>query len=367
MSAAGLFAALLCVVPLWAQEARPAFRSDRVIPSFGDVPLMLAPGMLVSIYGSNLGPATGCQGYGDQKHWDTLPADNPFGVWERIAIYPTNLCDVRVMVGNTAAGLTWVQAEQINFQVPQDVPFGGSADLRVIYRGAASDPAPLRFGIDRLTITQDEPAYAGMAVWVHVHTASDVERPLQFPFREDPLWFACNDLEVRHNGVALPRQTARNLLPRSIAGFPCGTVGLPGKPERSGRLPVHLLYRLDQPGTYEVRFTRMGYPHTVQDRSAWTAIQVLPATESRVDWVRRMPKPKSAADMLADYLPSLLGYGDAASLPVLVDALSDADELVRTFATNGLADYYERAELATALRARTSNEAITRLLSYLAH
>ena len=65
MSTAHLCAALFCLVPLWAQAARPMFRGDRVLPSFGDTPLMLAPGMLVSIYGSELGPAKGCQGYGD--------------------------------------------------------------------------------------------------------------------------------------------------------------------------------------------------------------------------------------------------------------------------------------------------------------
>ena len=295
-----------------------------------------------------------------------LPADNPFRIRERIVIYPTQLCGVEVMVGDTRAGLTWVQADQINFQVPKEVPFGGSADLRVIYAGAASDPAPLRFGIDRMSITQDEPAYAGMPVWVHVHTAADLQRPVQFPFREDPLWLACNHVEVRRNGVALPRQTARNLLPRTITGNICGTVGLPDQSAKSGRLPLHLFYRFDQPGAYEVRFIRMGGDgHTVRDRSEWTPIQVLPPQESRAEWVSHVIRPKGAADLLSDYLPSLMGYGDAASLPLVVDALYDSNELVRQFATNGLADYYERDRLVASLRARTANETITRLLSYL--
>jgi len=52
-------------------------RADRIIPWLGEVPLMLAPGMLVSIYGSNLGPLEGCRGYGDQQRVDILPPTIP--------------------------------------------------------------------------------------------------------------------------------------------------------------------------------------------------------------------------------------------------------------------------------------------------
>ncbi len=363
MSIVRLFAALLCILDVGAQT-RPTFRADRVIPSFGDTPLMLAPGMLVSIYGSNLGPAEGCRGYGDQQHWDTLPGNNPFGVWERIVIYPAKLCGVQVTIGDVPAGLTWVQADQINFQVPKEAPFGGTAGLRVIYAGVASDPAPLRFGLDRMSITQDEPAYAGMAVWVRVHTAWDLERPIQFPFHDDPMRLTCEDVEVRRNGAALPWQSPKNAMGRTMDGLICGVIGLPGKPAKSGRLPLHLYYRLDQPGTYEVRFTQMGGDgHTIRERSEWSAIHVLPAQGRRA-----IPRtPTSATELLSDYLPSLMGYGDAAALPLLVDRLYDTNELVRRFTEYGLADYYERDELAKALNlavaSRGSNDNIRRLLT----
>src|SRR5450432_2631059 len=123
MLGVSLLSALLSVTGLCAQTARPAFRPDRVIPSFGEIPLMLAPAMLVSIYGDNLGPEEGCRGYGDQQHWDSLPPDNPFGVWERIVIYPTSLCGVQVKIGEVFAGLLWTQNKQINFEVPKEVPF----------------------------------------------------------------------------------------------------------------------------------------------------------------------------------------------------------------------------------------------------
>ena len=378
MPAVRLLSALLSITGLYAQTARPAFRPDRVIPSFGDTPLMLAPGMLVSIHGSDLGPAEGCRGYGDQRHWETLPADNPFGVWERIVLYPTLLCDVRVTVGDIPAGLLWVQAGQINFEVPKEVPFGGSANLRVTYAGVASDPAPLRFGLERIAITQDEPAYAGMPVWVRVHTANDLQDPIQYPLHEDPLRLACEEVEVRRNGVPLPRQAARNAMMLVRSGNICGVTALPDKPSKSGRLPLHLYYRFDQPGAFEVRFTRKGGDGiTIRDRSAWTAIEVLPAVlhaqENRASWLRKMAAsaPKSASELLSDYLPSLMGYGDAAALPLLMDALYDTNDTVRQFTEYGLADYYDRAELVNALRAAVLrkgwNEASARFLNFLTH
>ncbi len=360
-----LCAALLCLVPLCAQTPRPTFRADRVIPSFGDTPLMLAPGMLVSIYGSYLGPAVGCQGYGDQQRVETLPADNPFGIWERMAIYPQRLCEVQVMIGDLAAGLTWVQADQINFQVPKNVPFNASAPLRVIYEGAASDAVPLRFGLERMTITQDEPAYAGTAVWVRVHTANDLQAPLQFPFRRDPLRLACENVEVRRNGMPLPRTEAKTSMGWGGGGSFCGHISLPGKAANPGRLPLHLFYRFDQPGSYEVRFTLLrGDGRIVWCRTQWTAIQVLPARQSRQEWLRSLVKPGNATDLLAGYLPSLMGYGDSPSLPLLVDALYDPDRTVRNFAAAGLLDYYTADDVARALHGREINDSVRELLRY---
>jgi uncharacterized protein (TIGR03437 family) len=155
-----LVSALLFAAGLWGQPARPEFLASRVIPSFGDTPLMLAPGILVSIYGDNLGPPVGCRGYGDQQHWETQDPDTPFRTWERIAIYPTQLCDVEVKIGEVAVGLLWVQEKQINFQVPKQVPFEASAELRVIRGGVVSDPVSLEFGLERMKLTRDEPAYS---------------------------------------------------------------------------------------------------------------------------------------------------------------------------------------------------------------
>jgi hypothetical protein len=49
MSSVCLLSAPFCIAGLPAQTARPTFRPDRIIPSFGDIPLMLAPAIPVSI------------------------------------------------------------------------------------------------------------------------------------------------------------------------------------------------------------------------------------------------------------------------------------------------------------------------------
>ena len=53
-----------------AQPGVPTFRADRVLPSGGDRPVQLVPGMLVSIYGTDLGPRKGCIGQADPKKRD---------------------------------------------------------------------------------------------------------------------------------------------------------------------------------------------------------------------------------------------------------------------------------------------------------
>jgi hypothetical protein len=352
-------ACLFFTLTAWAQPARPHFYADRVIPSFGDTPVMLAPAMLVSIYGENLGPEEGCRGYGDQTRVETLPPDNPFGVWERIVIYPTSLCGVQVKIGDGFAGLLWAQDKQINFEVPKDVPFGGSAELRVIKDGVASDPVRLEFGLERIKLTQDEPAYVGMPVWIRVHTSTDAVGALVYPIHNDPLltgptFLACEVLEARWNGVPLPRIMPINRISTFIySGPPCPMNGLPAKPSKTGRLPFHLLFRFEQAGQYEVRFTRLAGDGQARERSAWTTIVVQPAEPSqRAEWLRTMVKtaPKKSAELLSDFLPSVLGYGDASLIPVLINYLYEGDGFVQRFVANSLRGYYDKALLVPALQ-----------------
>ena len=115
--------ALMFAGVAWAQA--PSFRAERVLPANGERASVLAPGMLVSIYGEHLGPAGGC----------TAPATGRPG-------YPWELCGVEVTFGGRRAGLLYVEERQINFQAPEDGPVAGLAELKVSLLGVLAMESP---------------------------------------------------------------------------------------------------------------------------------------------------------------------------------------------------------------------------------
>ena len=90
-----IYFALLAVIAFAQTEPVPSFQPDRVL--FIDHPVPLAPGLILSIFGNNLGPTRGCASFHDAK-----------------GIYPKQLCDTQVLVGGIPSELLWVQASQIN-------------------------------------------------------------------------------------------------------------------------------------------------------------------------------------------------------------------------------------------------------------
>src|ERR1017187_139343 len=123
-----------------AQSGVPTFRVDGVRPSGGDRPVQLLPGMLVSIYGTDLGPREGCTGQADTKKRETPSPLRPNQSPVETLIYPKELCGVQVFFGATPSGLLYVQAGQINFKVPQEASIDGTAPLPWCTRAAAAPP-----------------------------------------------------------------------------------------------------------------------------------------------------------------------------------------------------------------------------------
>lgn len=78
----------------------------------------IAPGELVTLQGVGIGPQTGIQG--------TAGANG---------LLPTNLAGVQVLFNHLAAPLMYVQAGQINVQVPWEIAGQSSAQVQVIYKG----------------------------------------------------------------------------------------------------------------------------------------------------------------------------------------------------------------------------------------
>ena len=118
----------------------PTFGADSILPSGKETPTSLAPGMLVSIYGTGLGPAEPCEGRADPNPLEEPSPRRPNQIFSERLAYPTKLCGVRVEVGGEAAELLYVHDRQINFQVPQSAPVEGTAEITVIYTGRSSQP-----------------------------------------------------------------------------------------------------------------------------------------------------------------------------------------------------------------------------------
>ncbi len=142
-----LIASLALAAALQSQPVPPTFEPEAVVPSNGYHPVPLAPGLLISIYGSHLGPATGCIGKADTQRRETPSPLRPKQSDVETLIYPRQLCDVQVFVGGIASGLLYVQEKQINFKVPQETPIEGTTELRVVYKGQSSRPVTLPLGL----------------------------------------------------------------------------------------------------------------------------------------------------------------------------------------------------------------------------
>jgi len=89
----------------------------------------VAPGTLVSVFGTNLGTSTASA--------STTPL-------------PTSLADVRAQLGGKDMGLVFANSGQVNAQVPTDLAPGTTASLVVTVRGVAAAP-------DQITLSDAQP------------------------------------------------------------------------------------------------------------------------------------------------------------------------------------------------------------------
>ena len=335
--ATGWLLTCLAACAAFAQvEPAPSFDASHVL--FVNRPVALAPGLFLSIFGDNLGPSTGCASPHDEK-----------------GIYPKEVCQTRVLVGGIPSELLWVQAGQINFKVPQETPVQGTADLVVVYQGRSSKAVTMPLGVETATISLESPARVGMPVWLKLNAPYNRDSGIRYPFMIFPASFGCNEVEVRRDAMLLPRiadvgkQAFHGI---AISGPICGSVGFRTVPHFKDRFPLHLQYRFDRPGTYEVRLTRQ-QPYFGESPPAtpWTKIEILPADAgARKLWLvdRTTHAPTDAADLLTDFLPSLLANPDEESLAALRPYLYHSDRLVREYAMYGLT-YWPADQVAPKL------------------
>jgi len=323
-------------------EPAPEFPAAGVV--FGDrTATVLVPGAHLSIYGRYLGPDSGCSESAKPVGRETPNPRAPD--WWRVdtLLYPSKLCDTQVLIGSQLAGLLFVSDKQINLKIPQDAPEDQTVELRVVYQGQPSLPVRMRAGFEKTSVSLDGPAYTDMPVWLQVDLPTPTKGYLGYPSALGPARFGCTGVEARRNGQLLPFMHGADWdrMGVVIAGNICGSY----LHDRSqpDQLPIHLLYRFDLPGDYEVRFAWYDAPWGAQIRgvpryqSPWTAIHVLPPNQ-RARWLEalRRRNPQDAAELLTDVLPSVLGIPDDASLDFISGYLYHPDGQVRSYAFNGL-------------------------------
>jgi hypothetical protein len=330
---------LLLGVAAWCADSPPQFTAAGITRK------IIVPGEGISIYGINLGPERGgCAATADPQAREPINPRNPNPQFTSAAVYPKELCQTQVLIGDKAAGLLFVSDKQINLKIPQDSPEIGDVEIRVVYNGQSSVAVRLPAGFEKTTLSLDQPTYTDMPVWLKVELPALWQNSLQYPFTAGPAGFGCIQVEVRRNGQLLPILPGANWYGGgiAIAGNICGSYG----PQHAGgRLPIHLLYRFDQPGVYEVRFTLRNEPVELTGRtqiraqSEWTPIQILPAKPNqRAQWLDTIRKaaPSDPAELLSNTLPGILGFSDNASLEILLGYLYHPDSSVRRFAEGGL-------------------------------
>ncbi len=304
----------------------PQFNAESIVPYRGVPGGPLAPGIIVTIYGEQLA----------SRQCSEI---NPTA-----GVYPESACQTVVLAGDKPAQLMFVSTNQVNLKLPDDLPRDSTVLLRVVREGVSSPPVAVHFNT-RPVITLAEKAYAGLPVWLAVELPYPLGRQVLYPVSWDPLVFGSSTIEIRKQGKMVP-ETPLELQPTILRGETLGII--PGfvstaDPALRGRLPLHLRYRLDEPGVYEVRYSlayqeiENGRKVTKQLRSAWTEITVLPSSpEQQEAWLERMRRdaPVDAGDLLCRFLPSLLVQRSARTFAILSRYFNHPDMRVRLYAIN---------------------------------
>jgi hypothetical protein len=277
--------------------------------------------MIVTIYGEHF---AGCS--------LPIPQNGP---------YPIEACGLRVLVGASPAGLLYVGEKQINLKIPAHAPAEGTAPLKVCVRDVCSDPVTFRFSSHKAYIAVQGTAYVHMPVWIEADQPMPYD--IFYPYLTWPWDFGGYQLEVRRNGKLLPQ-----IKPTPTGGIAGGMTVAPTDSPRS-RLPLHLLYHFDQPGTYFVRLTawRIVPPefrtHQVACQSDWTDVVVKPVSEAQHEaWLQaEAAKIPSATpgQLVGDIIPSLLAWPDEKALAILLPLRNHPNDLVRNYVTQSLAAF----------------------------
>lgn len=179
----------------------------------------------------------------------------------------------------------------------------------------------------------------------------------------------------REGQVLLPRSTFHGV--GSVGeGILDGWVAPASAP--TNRLPLHLRYTINEPGTYSVRWTKV--QHTFKDdrptqvvvaRSDWLTFEVGPSTvEQREAWLQKQLStvPKDLGQLAGDFLPSLLAAApDPLVLHLVLEQLYSTEQLISNYARLSLHLFREndiRTQAVELLHQRGPSDGLAGLLAW---
>jgi hypothetical protein len=187
----------------------------------------------------------------------------------------------------------------------------------------------------------DGPARIGLPIWLY----SDLRFPLEarYPFAEDPRYFGSNRLELRRNGEVV--EPLSGIGGTGIIGIVVGSIAPPDSPQN--RLPLHLGFTIDRPGTYSVRWSvvspdlgRVSGPPRLLAESDWLDFNVVaPTPGEREVWLTSTlaTPPTEIGRYVGDYLPSLLAaLPDRRVVQEVLDGLYSDKGLIQSCALGAL-------------------------------
>jgi hypothetical protein len=211
---------------------------------------------------------------------------------------------------------------------------------------AATLPVPARASavpVHDLYLNIDQPVYTNLPVWIKADLSYPYEA--RYPYHENPSDFGPNQLEVKRGGQVLLPRPFPNFGGFVGTGIMNGSAAPASAP--TNRLPLHLQYSIDEPGTYSVRWTAIRHhlvsghwaPEVVA-RSDWLTFEVKPSTPGqREAWLKKQlaAVPADPGQLVGDFLPSLLvASPDPRVLQIFLDQLYSKDSLVSGYALSSL-------------------------------
>lgn len=195
--------------------------------------------------------------------------------------------------------------------------------------------------VEHITIHLDPPARIGLPIWLYADLQSLLEA--RYPFSSDPRYFGSNRLELKRDGQPLDR----------LPGFP-ETERIGGIVESSiapldspkNRLPLHLGFVIDRPGSYSVRWSVVSVdvprqpPSHVLAESDWLDFNVIQTTaREREAWFAAalVARPSAAGLYVGDYIPSLLAASsDKRVVQAVLNGFYSNDRLIGSCALGTL-------------------------------